>query len=152
MSTTTIERGRFAHFLSAQDGGTFERALDEIRRGAKTTHWMWFIFPQITGLGSSANARKFALASAAEAAQFAAHDELGPRLFEATEALLDWAGTYSTGSSMASAIPSRSPNFDFRCRSVARVAWLTRRIFDRRHVGDAGGIGFGITHHAQHVA
>ena len=95
MSATTIERGRFAHFLSAQDDGTFERALGEIRRGAKTTHWMWFIFPQIAGLGSSANARKFALASAAEAAQFAAHDELGPRLFEATEALLDWAGTLS---------------------------------------------------------
>ncbi|MEC7741579.1 MAG: DUF1810 family protein [Pseudomonadota bacterium] len=95
MSTTTIERGRFSHFLSAQDDGTFERALGEIRRGAKTTHWMWFIFPQIAGLGSSANARKFALASAAEAAQFAAHDELGPRLFEATEALLDWAGTLS---------------------------------------------------------
>jgi hypothetical protein len=149
---------------------------------------MWFIFPQIAGLGNSAKARKFSLASAAEAAQFAAHDELGPRLFEATEALLDWAGTLSaedilgpvdtvklrnsmtlfeaacsaedaqvlptcsTGSSMASAIPSRSPNFNFRCRSVARVAWLTRRIFDRRHVGDAGGIGFGITHHAQHVA
>ena len=56
---------------------------------------MWFIFPQITGLGSSANARKFALASAAEAALFTAHDELGPRLFEATEALLDWAGTLS---------------------------------------------------------
>ncbi|WP_321175043.1 DUF1810 family protein [Qipengyuania flava] len=95
MSTTTIERGRFSHFLSAQDDGTFERALGEIRRGAKTTHWMWFIFPQIAGLGNSANARKFALASAAEAAQFAAHDELGPRLFEATEALLDWAGTLS---------------------------------------------------------
>ena len=89
MSTTTIERGRFSHFLSAQDDGTFERALCEIRRGAKTTHWMWFIFPQIAGLGSSANARKFAFASAAEAAHFAAHDELGPRLFEATEALLD---------------------------------------------------------------
>ena len=85
----------FAHFLSAQDGGVFERALDEIRDGAKTSHWMWFVFPQIEGLGSSAQARKFALPGKAEAAAYCSHDELGPRLFEATEAMLDWAGTMS---------------------------------------------------------
>ena len=85
----------FTHFLQAQDGGVFERALDEIREGAKTSHWMWFVFPQVDGLGSSAQARKFALAGKSEAAAYCSHDELGPRLFEATEAMLDWAGTMS---------------------------------------------------------
>ena len=53
-TTTTIEPAGFAHFLTAQDGGVYERALDEIRAGAKTSHWMWFVFPQIAGLGKSA--------------------------------------------------------------------------------------------------
>ena len=86
---------RFAHFLAAQDGGVFERALKEIRDGAKTSHWMWFVFPQIAGLGTSAKARKFALSDKAEAAAYCSHDELGTRLFESTEAMLDWAGTMS---------------------------------------------------------
>ena len=73
----------------------FERALDEIRDGAKTSHWMWFVFPQIAGLGTSAKAQKYALSDNSEAAAYCSHDELGPRLFEATEAMLDWAGTMS---------------------------------------------------------
>ena len=92
MSTAT-DRDRFAPFLQAQDGGVYERALEEIREGAKTSHWMWFVFPQIAGLGKSATARKFALANADEARAYCAHEELGPRLFEASEAMLDWAGT-----------------------------------------------------------
>ncbi|WP_370031406.1 DUF1810 domain-containing protein [Qipengyuania mesophila] len=94
MSTTT-EKACFDHFLKAQGGGVYDRALDEIREGAKTSHWMWFVFPQIAGLGTSATARKFALANAAEARSYCTHEELGPRLFEATEAMLDWAGTMS---------------------------------------------------------
>ena len=96
MSTITNERTQFAHFLKAQDGGLYEQALDEIRDGRKTSHWIWFVFPQIAGLGSSAQARKFALADKAEASSYCCHEELGPRLFEATEAMLDWAGTMAT--------------------------------------------------------
>lgn len=93
--STKADLDGFAHFLQAQDGGVYDRALDEIREGAKTGHWMWFIFPQIAGLGTSATARKFALANASEARGYCMHEELGPRLFEATEAMLDWAGTMS---------------------------------------------------------
>jgi uncharacterized protein (DUF1810 family) len=86
----------FSHFLAAQDrGGTYDRALEEIANGEKTSHWMWFVFPQIEGLGNSAQARKFALHGKAEAHAYCAHEELGPRLFEATEAMLEWAGTMS---------------------------------------------------------
>ena len=89
MSTKTTERSEFAHFLNAQDGGAYDVALAELREGKKVGRWMWFIFPQIAGLGSSANARRFALADKAEATSYCTHDELGPRLFEATEAMLD---------------------------------------------------------------
>ena len=92
-TTTTIEPAGFPHFLTAQDGGVYERALDEIRAGAKTSHWMWFVFPQIAGLGKSATAHKFALADRHAARAYCRHEDLGPRLFEATEAMLDWAGT-----------------------------------------------------------
>ena len=95
MSTKTTDRADFAHFRAAQDGGTYEQALEEIREGSKSSHWMWFIFPQIAGLGTSANARKFALADLDEASAYCSHEDLGPRLFEATEAMLDWAGTMS---------------------------------------------------------
>lgn len=85
----------FEHFLHAQDDGVYERALDEIRAGEKTSHWMWFIFPQIAGLGRSAMARRYALHDRPEAEAYARHDVLGERLYEATEAMLDWAGTLS---------------------------------------------------------
>ncbi|MFK4005229.1 DUF1810 domain-containing protein [Qipengyuania sp. NPDC077563] len=84
-----------AHFVKAQDGGTYEQALEEIGDGEKKSHWMWFIFPQIEGLGKSAKAQKYALADLDEARSYCEHEELGPRLFEATEAMLEWAGTMS---------------------------------------------------------
>lgn len=68
-------------FVSAQDaGGTYERAVDELLRGRKATHWMWFIFPQIAGLGRSSMSENFAIASLAEAKAYLAHPVLGPRL------------------------------------------------------------------------
>ncbi|MXO49341.1 DUF1810 family protein [Erythrobacter vulgaris] len=85
----------FGHFVKAQDGGTYEQALEEIAEGEKKGHWMWFIFPQIDGLGTSAKAKKYALADLDEARAYCQHEELGPRLFEATEAMLEWAGTMS---------------------------------------------------------
>lgn len=96
MQTVTTSRTlTFDHFLEAQDSGVYDEALEELRAGEKRTHWMWFVFPQIEGLGSSANARKFALPSKDAARAYAAHEELGDRLYEATEAVLDWAGTMS---------------------------------------------------------
>ena len=70
-------------FVAAQDaGGTYDRAIAELQRGRKTSHWMWFVFPQIAGLGQSATSRMFAIGSLAEARAYLAHPVLGPRLRE----------------------------------------------------------------------
>jgi uncharacterized protein (DUF1810 family) len=74
-------------FVRAQDGGTYESALGELRRGRKTGHWMWFVFPQIAGLGRSATAERYAIRSLAEARAYLAHPVLGPRLLECAEAV-----------------------------------------------------------------
>lgn len=79
-------------FVAAQDAGVFELALQEIRKGRKQTHWMWFIFPQIAGLGSSPTARKYAISGREEAAAYLAHPVLGPRLIECAEAAVNVPG------------------------------------------------------------
>ena len=72
-------------FVAAQNGrGTYDRAVEELRRGHKTSHWMWFVFPQITGLGQSPISREFAISSLAEAKAYVRHPVLGPRLIECT--------------------------------------------------------------------
>ena len=72
-------------FVAAQDaGGTFDRALAELRRGSKSSHWMWFIFPQIAGLGRSPTAQQYAISSLDEAREYLAHPVLGPRLVQCT--------------------------------------------------------------------
>lgn len=78
---------RLARFVDAQ-AGVYETALAELRRGRKTSHWMWFVFPQIAGLGSSATARTYAIASLDEARAYLAHPILGPRLRTCVDALL----------------------------------------------------------------
>ena len=71
------------HFVAAQDAhGTYDRATAELRAGAKASHWMWFVFPQITGLGRSSVSRRYAICSLAEARAYLAHPVLGPRLVE----------------------------------------------------------------------
>jgi len=76
-------------FIEAQDdGGTYEHALAELRAGRKRTHWMWFIFPQLAGLGRSATAQRYAIGSLDEARAYLAHPLLGPRLRECAQALL----------------------------------------------------------------
>lgn len=70
-------------FVDAQEP-VYERVLDELRRGRKESHWMWFVFPQIKGLGYSWMAQKFAIASREEAEAYLGHDVLGPRLRECT--------------------------------------------------------------------
>lgn len=75
-----------ARFVRAQDdGGTYDKALAELRRGRKTSHWMWFVFPQVRGLGRSATAERFALSGVDEAAAYVAHPVLGARLRECVE-------------------------------------------------------------------
>jgi uncharacterized protein (DUF1810 family) len=75
-------------FVTAQDsGGTYQRAVAELRNGRKTSHWMWFIFPQIAGLGRSAMAQAYAISDLAEAKAYLAHPVLGPRLIECAEIL-----------------------------------------------------------------
>lgn len=74
-------------FVRAQDG-TFATALTEIRSGRKRSHWMWYVLPQIAGLGFSAMSQRYAIRSAAEARAYLAHPVLGPRLIECVEALL----------------------------------------------------------------
>lgn len=71
-------------FVSAQ-APVYARACAELRAGRKTSHWMWFIFPQIAGLGSSAMAQSFAISSLAEAKAYLDHPVLGPRLVACTK-------------------------------------------------------------------
>jgi uncharacterized protein (DUF1810 family) len=81
-------------FVTAQEsGGTYERALSEIRRGRKVGHWMWYVFPQVAGLGSSPMAQKYAISSLAEARAYVAHPVLGPRLRECATSLTGLATT-----------------------------------------------------------
>ncbi len=77
-----------ARFLAAQDG-TYDAARREIRSGVKRTHWMWFVFPQIEGLGHSPMARRYAIRSLEEARAYLAHPVLGPRLVEIAQATVD---------------------------------------------------------------
>ncbi len=74
--------------LAQDDRGTFAQALAEIRAGRKTSHWMWFVFPQVQGLGRSTTARRYAISGLAEAHDYLGHPVLGPRLRECCEAVL----------------------------------------------------------------
>ncbi len=77
-------------FVAAQDaGGTYRRATAELRDGRKDSHWMWFVFPQIAGLGYSQASRTYAISSLAEASAYLAHPVLGPRLTECAAILAD---------------------------------------------------------------
>tara|TARA_R110000850_G_C9892902_1_gene459085 strand:- start:366 stop:824 length:459 start_codon:yes stop_codon:yes gene_type:complete len=74
-------------FLSAQDG-VYSTALAELRAGRKRTHWMWFIFPQLRGLGRSAMAERYGITSGTEAREYLIHPVLGPRLKDCVEAII----------------------------------------------------------------
>ena len=80
------ETASLSRFVEAQTA-TYDGALAELRRGRKASHWMWFIFPQIAGLGRSPTARLYAIADLAEARAYLAHPVLGPRLVEAVETI-----------------------------------------------------------------
>jgi uncharacterized protein (DUF1810 family) len=79
-------------FVRAQDGGVYEQALRELRAGAKRGHWMWFVFPQVAGLGHSPMAQRYAVSGLDEARAYLAHPVLGPRLVACARALLELPG------------------------------------------------------------
>ena len=78
-------------FLEAQEGD-YARAMNELQQGRKRTHWMWYIFPQLDGLGFSPTARKYAIRSLDEARAYLDHPVLGPRLVACVGTLLDHRG------------------------------------------------------------
>ena len=80
-------------FVNAQDArGTYASAVDELRAGRKTSHWMWFVFPQIAGLGMSETSRRYAISSLEEARAYLAHPILGARLRECARILAESNG------------------------------------------------------------
>ena len=83
---TSLER-----FVEAQRA-VYERALAELRDGRKRSHWMWYVFPQLAGLGRSAASRRYAITGAQEAEAYLAHPLLGPRLIECATAVLEIDG------------------------------------------------------------
>ena len=85
---SSYDHSRLERFVVAQER-VFEQALGEIRRGRKQSHWMWFIFPQLAGLGSSDMARHYAIGSLEEARAYLRHPVLGPRLRLIVEVLQD---------------------------------------------------------------
>ena len=88
-------------FVDAQQG-VIEVALAELRAGCKQSHWMWFVFPQLAGLGRSDAAIFFALASIDEARAYLRHPLLGPRLRQCVEAVMLWAGKSTPGQILGS--------------------------------------------------
>ncbi|ABK03446.1 conserved hypothetical protein [Arthrobacter sp. FB24] len=80
-------------FVQAQDAnGTYHRALGELADGSKESHWMWFIFPQVAGLGQTPTSRRYAITSLAEARAYLGHPVLGPRLLECARAVAAHTG------------------------------------------------------------
>jgi uncharacterized protein (DUF1810 family) len=82
---------RLERFVSAQEG-SYAQALAEMRAGRKTGHWIWFVLPQVAGLGFSATSREYAISGLDEARAYVAHPVLGPRLLEITRAVAEARG------------------------------------------------------------
>ncbi|HEY0115364.1 MAG TPA: DUF1810 domain-containing protein [Allosphingosinicella sp.] len=89
MSVASADLDRFV----AAQADVYGAALAELRRGRKESHWMWFVFPQIVGLGHSAMSHHYAIRSLGEASAYLAHPVLGPRLAECTDTVLGHDGT-----------------------------------------------------------
>ena len=84
-----------ARFVLAQDG-TFDMALSEVKNGHKSSHWMWYVFPQLRGLGRSSTAQQYGITGSDEAYAYLTHDVLGPRLISICEAALSVEGKSAT--------------------------------------------------------
>lgn len=95
MSPSFADPFDLKRFVTAQEG-VFGQALSELQRGRKESHWMWFIFPQLAGLGNSAMGKRYAIGSLEEAQAYLAHPVLGPRLLQCCDALLKVEGRSAT--------------------------------------------------------
>jgi uncharacterized protein (DUF1810 family) len=121
-------------FVEAQADGVYERALAELRAGRKRSHWMWFVFPQVVGLGSSATAVHYAIGSLAEAQAYLAHPVLGPRLREAAEAVRSFDGSPDDLLGGIDALKLRSSMTLFE--AAAPDARLFAEVLDRHYAGE----------------
>jgi uncharacterized protein (DUF1810 family) len=120
-------------FVRAQDShGTYPSALAELRAGAKRSHWMWFVFPQIAGLGRTPTAQRYAVSGLPEARAYLAHPVLGPRLVECAEALLALATSDpDLVLGPVDAMKLRSSMTLFEAASGSAVGGVFGRVLDR---------------------
>ncbi|MDG2989684.1 DUF1810 domain-containing protein [Candidatus Synechococcus calcipolaris G9] len=93
--TYTDDHFDLGRFVLAQDG-TFDIALSEVKNGHKKSHWMWYVFPQLRGLGNSSTAQKYGITGSDEAYAYLTHGVLGPRLITICEAALAIEGRSAT--------------------------------------------------------
>jgi uncharacterized protein (DUF1810 family) len=131
---------RLERFREAQNSphAGFESALDELRRGAKRGHWIWYVFPQIEGLGTSAAARTFALSGEEEAAEFLRDAELRSRLLTITQTVaekLAAGGTKSLQTLMGSDIDARKV-----VSSLTLFGQVARKLFELEGIEACGAI------------
>jgi uncharacterized protein (DUF1810 family) len=121
-------------FVEAQQG-EFERALAEIRAGKKRSHWMWYVFPQLDGLGASSTARYYAIKDLHEARAYLQHPVLGPRLVECAEAAVRVEGRSATEIfGTPDDLKLRSCATLFAC--VSRPGSVFDRLLDRYYGGE----------------
>lgn len=115
-----------ARFVTAQNhDGTYDTALSELREGHKQSHWMWFVLPQLAGLGRSATAQRYAVSGRDEARAYLAHPVLGSRLVECAEALHALESTDATrvlGATDAQKLQSSMTLFELAAHSTLRAA------------------------------
>jgi uncharacterized protein (DUF1810 family) len=126
-----------ARFVQAQEDD-YARALGEIRGGRKRSHWMWYVFPQLDGLGSSLTSKRYAIKNLAEAEAYLAHPVLGPRLRECAEAALGVEGRSASeifGS--PDDVKLRSCATLFACVSPAGSVF--ERLLDKYYRGERDG-------------
>ncbi len=124
-----------ARFVTAQSA-VYTQALAEIEAGHKQSHWMWFIFPQLDGLGSSSTARKFSIKSLAEAEAYLRHPVLGPRLMQCAESALRLDGVSAEeifGSIDGKKLRSSATLFSLVSPSGSPFHRILDRFFDGRH-------------------
>lgn len=124
-------------FVRAQED-SYDRALAEIRRGRKQSHWMWYIFPQIEGLGFSPTSRKYSIKSLTEAKAYLSHPVLGPRLLACAQAALDVEGRSALdifGSPDEMKLKSCATLF----ASVSLAGSVFERLLDKYFQGESDG-------------
>jgi len=123
-----------SRFVTAQED-SYHRALEEIRGGRKQSHWMWYVFPQVRGLGRSAMSETYAIGSLDEARAYLAHPVLGPRLMEIAEAVLaieDRSATQIFGRPDDLKLQSSATLFAAASPAGSAFERILERYFDRR--------------------